>query len=123
MQDDTYRLRFNVEEMLKHWLISGQRQGEIMAKVFSSFGISDMTLSIRQNETTFSVTFTLMALRHGELALPQVRLSALSTPASDGLKHQLVPTLECHQEHGAERVTIYPRASRTTFMFEMTQDP
>lgn len=32
-RDSEFRLRFNVEEMLKHWLISGQRQGEFIAKV------------------------------------------------------------------------------------------
>lgn len=39
--DNSFRLRFNVEEMLKHWLISGQRQGEFNAEVLlilMSFG-------------------------------------------------------------------------------------
>lgn len=63
-----------------------------------------------------------MALRHGELPLPQIQISALSAPSADGMRHALVPTLECYQEHGAERVKIFPRSSRTTFMFQMTQD-
>lgn len=75
-----------------------------------------------QDDSLFRLSFTMMALRHGELSLPQVHLSALSALPSDGMKHTLVPTLECYQEHGAERVMIFPRGSRTTFMFEMTQD-
>lgn len=31
--EDEFQLRFSVDEMLKHWLIGGQRQGEFLAKV------------------------------------------------------------------------------------------
>ena len=60
-----------------------------------------------------------MALRHGELPLPYIRVSAY--PA-EGKESATPPTLETYQEHGAERLLILPRGGRTTFFLTVGRE-
>ncbi|KAL5529216.1 hypothetical protein ACEPAG_5190 [Sanghuangporus baumii] len=95
-----YKMRFQLEENIKDWLISGQKRGDFKAK----------------DGSTHKVTLTLMALRHGELPLPAVRVSA---DPVEGQESAGPPSLETYQVHGAERLLILPRGGRTTFFLSV----
>lgn len=63
-----------------------------------------------------------MALRHGELALPRILISALS-PAGVGDPRTTAPlNVETYQVNGAEKVLILPRSGRTTFLLNVESD-
>jgi trafficking protein particle complex subunit 10 len=66
------------------------------------------------------VPITLIALHHGELALPNVAVTSLplsaDIPAAMGTG---APSTETHQVHGAERVLVLPRGGRSTFVVGM----
>ena len=78
-------------------------------------------LNKKQDGETFSMPITLIALHHGELALPAVRVTAL--PIAGGEQHRMrstiVPGCETHQVHGAEKVLVLPRGGRSTFFVNM----
>ncbi|KXN82613.1 Trafficking protein particle complex subunit 10 [Leucoagaricus sp. SymC.cos] len=94
-------MRYNVEETIRDWLISGPKRGEFVAKDGSSF----------------STQVTLLALHHGELALPQINILAL--PMTGEASMGSIPTTEVFQAHGGERILILPRGGRSTFVVGM----
>ncbi|TFK72158.1 hypothetical protein BDN72DRAFT_836546 [Pluteus cervinus] len=98
-----YRLRFDVEEMVKDWLVSGQKRGD--------FVVAD--------DSTHTVSITLVALHHGELVLPKIIVSALPIAGELTMGSLAIPTTESYQEHGAERVLVLPRGGRSTFVVGM----
>ena len=63
----------------------------------------------------------MIALHHGELALPKVLVIALPMAGEVTLRSELiaVPSIETYQIHGAEKVLILPREGRTTFIVGM----
>ncbi|KAH8117364.1 trafficking protein particle complex subunit 10, partial [Phellopilus nigrolimitatus] len=99
-----YRMRFELEETIKDWLVSGQRRGDFIAK----------------NDSTHIVSITLMALRHGEIPLPKVLVTAF--PPLNGGSSITPPSLETYQVHGAERLLVLPRAGRTTFFLNVGRE-
>lgn len=74
-----------------------------------------------QNGGVHTVPITLIALHHGEFALPRVAVSAHPVVISEGstMSSTTIPSLETHQEHGAERVLVLPRGGRSTFVVNM----
>ncbi|KAF8275107.1 trafficking protein particle complex subunit 10 [Lactarius quietus] len=100
----SYQMRFDIEEMVRDWLISGRKRGDFEAKGGSEF----------------TVPITLIALHHGELSLPKVMVSSLPMA---GVAHVMgslsLPNTETHQVHGAEKVLILPRGGRSTFIVGM----
>lgn len=63
---------------------------------------------------------TLLALHHGELALPKINVSALPMTSHGATMSSIaVPTTEVFQVHGAERTLILPRGGRSTFVVGM----
>ncbi|KAF5358539.1 hypothetical protein D9756_001945 [Leucocoprinus leucothites] len=95
-----FLMRYNVEETIRDWLISGPKRGEFVAK----------------DNGSFTTQVTLLALHHGELALPKINVSAF---AMTGETAMAVPTTEVFQVHGAERTLILPRGGRSTFVVGM----
>lgn len=57
-----------------------------------------------------------MAVRHGELPLPSVQISAYPLESSHSTAP---PTLETYQEHAAERLLVLPRGGRTTYFLNV----
>ncbi|EJD05845.1 uncharacterized protein FOMMEDRAFT_79224 [Fomitiporia mediterranea MF3/22] len=98
-----YTMRFQLEENMKDWLISGQKRGDFKAK----------------DGDTYTVTITLMALRHGELSLPNVRVVAYP---SDNNQSATPVSLEAYQVQGAERLLVLPRGGRTTFFLNVGRE-
>ncbi|KLO12624.1 hypothetical protein SCHPADRAFT_998021 [Schizopora paradoxa] len=98
-----YRMRFEVDEMIRDWLISGQKRGEFCAK----------------DGTTHSVAITLMALRHGEIPMPKVNVMLLSSGEEPSQRSSTPLTLECYQVRGAEKLTILPRVGKTSFVLNV----
>ncbi|KAK0228424.1 hypothetical protein IW262DRAFT_607322 [Armillaria fumosa] len=89
-KEQRYKMRYDVEEMVRDWLVSGQKRGDFSAT----------------HNGTYSVGITMIALHHGELMLPKVAIWAeVST--------------ETHQINGAEKVLVEPRGGRTTFISDM----
>ncbi|KIP08175.1 hypothetical protein PHLGIDRAFT_88626 [Phlebiopsis gigantea 11061_1 CR5-6] len=99
----SYRMRFDVEEMTKDWLVSGRKRGEFVAK----------------DGLKLEVPITLIALHHGELVLPQIAIKALPLPEIGRMRSIVVPSCETYQLHGAEKVLVLPRGGRTTFVINM----
>ncbi|KAF4576476.1 hypothetical protein EYR40_000715 [Pleurotus pulmonarius] len=97
----SYTLRYDIEEMVRDWLLSGPKRGEFEAK----------------HDSSFTAPITLIALHHGELELPKVSVQAL--PLSGGHLQVSTPSMDVHQVHGAERVLVLPRGGRSTFVVEM----
>ena len=66
-----YLLRFDVAEMTRDWLVSGQKRGDFIARVciIASVG-NEENLHLVQDNQKYSVALTLVALRHGELQPP-----------------------------------------------------
>jgi trafficking protein particle complex subunit 10 len=61
----------------------------------------------------------LIALHHGELSLPRVKVSPMPL-ATEMTKGPLsLPCTETYQVHGAEKVLILPRGGRSTFIVGM----
>lgn len=72
-----------------------------------------------QHDETFSVPITLIALHHGELALPKVVVLASPLAGEVTMGSLAIPTTETHQVHGAEKVMVLPRGGRSTFLVAM----
>ncbi|KAF8810122.1 hypothetical protein BYT27DRAFT_7135471 [Phlegmacium glaucopus] len=98
-----YALRFNVEDMVREWLVSGPKRGDFMAT----------------HGTIHTVPITMIALHHGEFPLPKVSITALPTAGLTSMSSMAVPSIETYQEHGAEKVLILPRGGRSTFVVGM----
>ncbi|PPR03937.1 hypothetical protein CVT26_001142 [Gymnopilus dilepis] len=98
-----YLLRFNIEEMVREWLVSGPKRGDFIAK----------------DGATHVVPITLIALHHGEFSLPKVSVTALPMAGTVTMGSMAVPSIETYQAHGAEKVLVLPRGGRTTFVVGM----
>ncbi|KAH9063497.1 trafficking protein particle complex subunit 10 [Lactarius vividus] len=98
----SYQMRFDIEEMVRDWLISGRKRGDFEAK----------------DGSVFTVPITLIALHHGELSLPKVVVASLPLVGETSTMGSL-PNTETHQVHGAEKVLILPRGGRSTFIVGM----
>ncbi|KAF9533525.1 trafficking protein particle complex subunit 10 [Crepidotus variabilis] len=98
-----YLLRFNIEEMVREWLVSGPKRGDFIA--------TDNAMHI--------VPITLIALHHGEFLLPKITVSALPISGTLTMGSLAVPSIETYQVHGAEKVLILPRGGRSTFVISM----
>jgi len=98
-----YVMQYDVEEMVKEWLVSGKKRGTFIAT----------------DEGTFSVPLTLVALHHGEFVLPKVMVNALPLADVDTMGSMAIPNTETYQVHGAEKVLISPRGGRSTFVLGM----
>ncbi|KAG5647176.1 hypothetical protein DXG03_001133 [Asterophora parasitica] len=98
-----YFLRYDVEEMVRDWLVSGPKRGNLVAL----------------DGATHTVPITLIALHHGELALPKVKLTALPVSGEMTMGSMAIPSIETYQVHGAEKVLVLPRGGRSTFVVGM----
>jgi len=96
-------LRYNIEEMVREWLVSGPKRGDFLAT----------------DGATHTVPITMIALHHGEFYLPKVSITALSVTGVVTMGSLAVPSIETYQEHGAEKVLILPRGGRSTFVVGM----
>ncbi|KAH9966604.1 trafficking protein particle complex subunit 10 [Russula dissimulans] len=99
----SYQMRFNIEEMVRDWLISGRKRGEFEA----------------EDGSTLIVPVTLIALHHGELSFPTVVVSPKALEGEVTMRSLALPTIDTHQVHGAEKVLILPRGGRSTFVVEL----
>jgi trafficking protein particle complex subunit 10 len=73
-----------------------------------------------QDEDTFSIPITLVALHHGELSLPRASVTPLPVAGGDStMASTILPGCETYQEHGAEKVLVLPRGGRSTFLIGM----
>ncbi|KAI0319372.1 trafficking protein particle complex subunit 10 [Amylostereum chailletii] len=99
----SYRLRFDVEELIRDWLVSGRKRGDFEVK----------------DGETYSVPITLIALHHGELPLPKVIVTPLPMAGEMTMGSLSIPACETYQVHGAEKVLVLPRGGRTTFVVSM----
>ena len=93
----THRLRFDVAEHPRDWLVSGRVRGDFTAR----------------DGAAFEATLTLVPLRPGALPLPRVRVAPLEGDV------QGKPSCETYQAHGAEVVQVLPRGGRSTFLLDM----
>ena len=59
---------------------------------------------------------TLIALHHGELALPKVIITPLPIAGEMTMGSVALPSLRTYQEHDAETVLVLPRGGRSTFV-------
>ncbi|KAG7452626.1 uncharacterized protein BT62DRAFT_939661 [Guyanagaster necrorhizus] len=91
-KDAEYRMRYDVEELVRDWLVSGRKRGDFSAS----------------HNGTYSVGLTMIAVHHGELMLPKVSVWA------EGIQ-----STETYQINGAEKVLVQPRGGRTTFITDM----
>ncbi|KAF9466293.1 trafficking protein particle complex subunit 10 [Collybia nuda] len=98
-----YMLRYDIEEMVKDWLVSGPKRGDFTAS----------------DGGTHSVPITLIALHHGELALPKVVVTALPIAGELTMGSMAIPSIEAYQVHGAEKALVLPRGGRSTFVIGM----
>ncbi|KAG7092380.1 hypothetical protein E1B28_008737 [Marasmius oreades] len=99
-QQRQYVMQYDVEEMVREWLISGRKRGNFVA----------------MDNATFTIPITLVALHHGEFALPQVAISALPLTDEITMGSLAMPSTETHQIHGAETIVILPRGGRSTLL-------
>ncbi|KAI0256634.1 trafficking protein particle complex subunit 10 [Lactifluus subvellereus] len=97
----SYRMRFDIEEMVQDWLISGQKRGDFQA----------------EDGSTYTVEIMLIALHHGELPLPKVVVSPI--PLVEESTMGSLPSIDTYQAHGAEKVLVLPRGGRSTFVVGM----
>ncbi|KAF8626389.1 hypothetical protein AX15_005037 [Amanita polypyramis BW_CC] len=98
-----YTLRFDIEELVKDWLISGHKRGDFIAK----------------DDGVLNVPLTMIALHHGELPLPKVTVSALPISSEMTMGSPIIPSIDTHQIHGAEKVLVLPRGGKNTFVVGM----
>ncbi|KAF5391403.1 hypothetical protein D9757_001971 [Collybiopsis confluens] len=98
-----YVMQYDVEEVVKEWLVSGKKRG--------TFSATD--------DGTFSVPLTLIALHHGEFSLPKVYVHALPLADEITMGSMAIPNTESYQVHGAQKVLISPRGGRSTFVLGM----
>ncbi|KAG6876520.1 hypothetical protein C0993_002535 [Termitomyces sp. T159_Od127] len=111
-----YILRYDVEEMVRDWLVSGPKRGDFTA---ASMPTEDLHLFLKQDGDTKAVPITLVALHHGELALPKVSVTALPISGESTMGSMAIPSTETFQTHGAETVLVLPRGGRSTFVINM----
>ncbi|KAI6045646.1 trafficking protein particle complex subunit 10 [Pisolithus marmoratus] len=97
-----YRMRYDVEERTKDWLICGRKRGDFVV----------------QDRSTFSVPLTLVPLHHGYLVFPKVDVQPLPLDGEEDVPRAL-PSSDTHQSHGAETVLVLPRGGRSTFIVSM----
>lgn len=97
-----YRMRYDVEERTKDWLICGRKRGDFLV----------------QDKSTFSVCLTLIALHHGHIELPKVEVKPLPLDGEEDVP-RVLPSSDTHQSHGAETVLVLPRGGRSTFIVSM----
>ncbi|KAJ7582878.1 trafficking protein particle complex subunit 10 [Mycena floridula] len=102
-KDKQYMMQFDVDEMVRDWLVSGKKRGDFMAL----------------HDATYSIPITLIALHHGELALPKVNVSASPLVGELTMGSMAIPNTEAYQAHGAEKVMVLPRGGRSTFLVGM----
>lgn len=72
-----------------------------------------------QDDATYSVPITLIALHHGELVLPKVAVTALPLAGEVTMGSMAIPSTETYQVHGAEKILVLPRGGRSTFVLGM----
>jgi len=113
-------MRFDVEEMVREWLVSGRKRGDFAARVrlHPSSALVTVTNDLK-DDATYTVPITLIALHHGELALPKVAVTALPAVGEVAMGPMAIPSAETYQVHGAERVLVLPRGGRSTFVVGM----
>lgn len=99
----SYQMRFDVEEMVRDWLIGGRKRGDFEAT----------------DGSTLTIPMTLIALHHGELSLPKVMVFPKPLEGQMTMGSLSLPNIETHQVHGAEKVLILPRGGRSTFIVGM----
>ncbi|KII88634.1 hypothetical protein PLICRDRAFT_110377 [Plicaturopsis crispa FD-325 SS-3] len=105
-QERKYAMRFDVEEMVRDWLVSGRKRGDFTAT----------------DGATFTFPITLIALHHGELALPKIAVTPLPIAGELTMGSMALPSTETYQAHGAEKVLVLPRGGRSTFVIDMGRD-
>jgi len=116
-----YRTRYDVEERTKDWLICGRKRGDFVVQVrVSVYWLSGLSHNT-QDGTTLNVPLTLIALHHGELALPKVNVKPLPIVEDESMP-TVLPSGDTHQSRGAATVLVLPRGGRSTFIFEMGAD-
>ncbi|KAG1756516.1 trafficking protein particle complex subunit 10 [Suillus paluster] len=98
----SYKMRYDVEERVKDWLLCGRKRGDFVATDGGSF----------------AVPLTLIALHHGEITLPKVDVRPLPI-STQGSMRSTVPSADTCQVHGAEKVLILPRGGRSTYIVGM----
>jgi len=101
-KQSSYKMRYDVEERVKDWLLCGRKRGDFVAT----------------NGGSFAVPLTLIALHHGEITLPKVDVRPLPV-STQGSMGSMVPGADTSQAHGAEKVLILPRGGRTTYIVGM----
>ncbi|KAI1794522.1 trafficking protein particle complex subunit 10 [Ganoderma leucocontextum] len=99
----SYNMRYDIEDLTQDWLVSGRKRGDFVAK----------------DGETFTTPVTLIALHHGELALPKIGVTALPLPGEHRMRSSVIPSCETYEVHGAEKVLVLPRGGRTTFVVDM----
>jgi len=72
-----------------------------------------------QDGETHTAPITLIALHHGEFALPKITLTALPMAGAVTMGSMAIPSIETYQVHGAEKVLVLPRGGRSTFVVGM----
>ncbi|KAJ1302850.1 hypothetical protein OPQ81_003152 [Rhizoctonia solani] len=93
-----YVMRYDVlSDMDSGWLINGPKRGEYIA----------------QDKSTYTLNLTLLPLRHGILSLPVIA----AEPGDDSGGHR--PSCETWQSDGAQKITVLPRNSRSTYTIAM----
>ena len=114
---ESHPMRFDVQEKGTDWLVSGRKKGDFLAVVRVAVRrTAAADAGAAQDGGTHGVPLTLVPLRHGALALPQVDVRPL---ARAGGAAAGAVSVEAHQVHGAERVLVLPRGGRTTFVVGM----
>jgi hypothetical protein len=69
--------------------------------------------------SSFTVPITLIALHHGELALPKVAVTPLPLTGELTMGAMAIPSTDTWQVHGAEKILVLPRGGRSTFVVGM----
>ncbi|KAF8713679.1 Trafficking protein particle complex subunit 10, TRAPPC10, partial [Rhizoctonia solani] len=96
--DTKYMMRYDVlSDMDSGWLVNGPKRGEYIA----------------QDKSIFTLNLTLLPLRHGILSLPIIN----AEPGSDSGGPR--PSCETWQSDGAQKITVLPRNSRSTYTIAM----
>lgn len=121
-------MRYELQENTKDWLLSGQKRGDFIAKVGQTHSLSikyqsadqhhRRKIKTEQDDSIHMISITLMALRHGEIPLPDVLLTAYHFEAASAGP----PTLETYQVHGSERLLVLPRSGKTTYMLNVSRE-
>ena len=61
----------------------------------------------------------MVALHHGLLPLPKINVSVLHSTSDTSMGSYVVPSIDTHEIHGAEKILVLPRGGRSTFVVEM----